>query len=149
MLRLSRSHPARTTASPVDDPGVVPDTAHPAGPRRWGRRLAAGALVLVMTSCAASAQGPSSSGLRDKARSQGTVLVIVTLRVPSGAAAATVEAVKQSLRGELASTRHRVVRELTGLPQIVLEASDDTLQVLNASAHVLRIDESTPEPPTR
>jgi hypothetical protein len=102
-----------------------------------------------MTSCAASAQGPPPTGLRDKARTQGTVLVIVTLRVPSGAAPAAIEAVKQSLRGELAATRHRVVRELTGLPQIVLEASDDTLQVLDASAHVLRIDESTAEPPTR
>jgi hypothetical protein len=102
-----------------------------------------------MTSCAASAQGPVAPDLLDKALRQGSVLVIVTLRIPPGASPAAIETAKQSLRGEIATTRHRVVRELAGLPQIVLEASDDTLRVLNASATVLRIDESTPAPPTR
>jgi hypothetical protein len=106
-------------------------------------------VVLTMTSCAAFAQGPVAPDLFDKAGRQGSVLVIVTLRVPSGAPPAAIEAAKQSLRGEIAPTRHRVVRELAGLPQIVLEASDDTLRVLNASAAVRRIDESIPEPPTR
>jgi hypothetical protein len=106
-------------------------------------------MVLAMTSGAAFAQGPVAPDLLDKALRQGSVLVIVTLRVPSGAPPATIETAKLSLRGEIASTRHRVVRELAGLPQIVLEASDDTLRVLNASATVLRIDESTSAPPTR
>jgi hypothetical protein len=119
------------------------------GRRGWRRRLGAGALVLAMTSCAASAQSPVAPELLDKARTQGHLLVIVTLRVPSGATPAAVEAVKQSLQADIASTRHRVVRPLTGLPQIVLEVSEDTLHVLNVSATVLRIDESTPEPPTR
>jgi hypothetical protein len=102
-----------------------------------------------MTRCAAFAQGPVAPDLLDKALRQGSVLVIVTLRVPTGAPPTAIEAAKRSLRGEIASTRHRVVRELTGLPQIVVEASDDTLRVLNASATVLRIDESTLAPPTR
>jgi hypothetical protein len=102
-----------------------------------------------MASCAASSQGPVAPELLDKARSQGSVLVIVTLRVPAGAPAAAVQAAKQSLLAEIASTRHRVVRELAGLPQIVLEASHDTLRILSSSSTVLRIDESIPDPPTR
>ena len=103
-----------------------------------------------MTSCAASSQGPAvTADLLAKARSQGAVLVIVTLRVPAGAPAATVQAIKQSVVTEIGATRHRVVRELRGLPQIVLEASEDTLRVLGASANVLQIDESIPHPPSR
>jgi hypothetical protein len=102
-----------------------------------------------MTSCGASSQTSVTPELLDKARSQGTVLIIVTLRVPAGAPSAAVQTVKQSLLGEIASTRHRVVRELPGLPQIVIEASDDTLRIVGASANVLRIDESIAVPPTR
>jgi hypothetical protein len=103
-----------------------------------------------MTSCAAASQGPGfTPEMFDKARSQGTVLVIVTLRVPAGAAPATIQAIKQSVLAEIASTRHRIVRELAGLPQIALEASDDTLRTLGASPNVLRIDESIPHPPLR
>jgi hypothetical protein len=103
-----------------------------------------------MTSCAAASPGPAvSADLLAKARSQGTVLVIVTLRVPAGAPAATIQAAKQAVLTEIASTRHRVVRELAGLPQIALEASDDALRILGASPHVLRIDESIPHPPLR
>jgi hypothetical protein len=102
-----------------------------------------------MTSAAAFAQGPVAPELLDKARTHGSLLVIVTLRAAAGVTPAAIEAVKQSLRADIASTRYRVVRELPGLPQIVLEASEDTLRILNTSATVLRIDESTPEPPTR
>jgi rRNA processing protein Krr1/Pno1 len=112
--------------------------------------LGAGGLVLAMTIGAASAQGPGvTPEMFDKVLRQGTVLVIVTLRVPAGAPPATIQAIKQSVIGEIASTRHRVVRELTGLPQIALEASDDTLRILGASPNVLRIDESIPYPPLR
>jgi hypothetical protein len=103
-----------------------------------------------MTICAAASPGPAvSADLLAKARSQGTVLVIVTLRVPAGAPSATIQAAKQAVITEIASTRHRVVRELAGLPQIALEASDDTLRILGASPYVLRIDESIPHPPLR
>ncbi len=103
-----------------------------------------------MTGCAGAAQATGvTPELRGKAQTQGTVLVIVTLRVPEGASPATVAAVKKSVIAEIASTRHRVVRELAGLPQMALEASDDTLRLLGASPHVLRIAESIPLPPTR
>ena len=103
-----------------------------------------------MTSCAGSSQASGiTPELLGKAQAQGVVLVIVTLRVPEGASPETIAAVKQSVIGEVASTRHRVVRLLTGLPQIVLEASGDTLRVLGTSPNVLRIDESIPRPPTR
>jgi hypothetical protein len=103
-----------------------------------------------MTSCAGSSQAPGvAPELSGKAQARGVVLVIVTLRVPAGASPATIAAVKQSVIAEIASTRHRVVRELAGLPQIALEASDDTLRILGASPNVLRIDESIPQPPLR
>jgi hypothetical protein len=103
-----------------------------------------------MTSCAASSQASGvTPELLGKAQAQGVVLVIVTLRVPAGASPDAIAAVKTSVIAEVASTRHRVVRLLTGLPQIVLEASDDTLRILGASPNVLRIDESIPRPPTR
>ena len=106
--------------------------------------------MLAMTSCAASSQSPGvTPEMSDKALHQGTVLVIVTLRVPAGATPATIQAIKQSVIAEIASTRHRVVRELGSLPQIALEASDDTLRVLGASPNVLRIDESIPYRPLR
>jgi hypothetical protein len=106
--------------------------------------------VLAITSCAASSQGPAvAPQLLDKARSQGVVLVIVTVRVPVGAPPDTIQAVKQSVVAEIVSTRHRVVRQLAGLPQIALEASEDTLRILGASPSVLRIDESIPQPPLR
>ena len=112
--------------------------------------LGAGALVLAMTIGAASAQGPGvTPEMFDKVLRQGTVLVIVTLRVPAGAPPATIQAIKQSVIVEIASTPHRVVREIAGLPQIALEASDDTLRILGASPNVLRIDESIPYPPLR
>jgi hypothetical protein len=113
------------------------------------RLLGAGAFLLAMASCAASFQGLVSPELLDRARGQGSILVIVTLRAPGGAPPTVVEAIKQSVLTEIASTRHRVVRSLAGLPQIVLEASEDTLHILGVSTNVLRIDASIPESPTR
>jgi hypothetical protein len=103
-----------------------------------------------MTSCAGSSQAPSvTSDLWDKAQAQGLVLVVITLRVPEGASPSAIAAVKKAVLAEIASTRHRVVRELAGLPQMALEASADTLRALGASANVARIDESIADPPLR
>ena len=119
--------------------------------RGWWRPLVgAVALVLAMTSCAGSSQAPGvAPDLSAKARAQGLVLVVVTLRAPEGASPSAIAALKKAVLAEIASTRHRVVRELTGLPQIALEASTDTLQALGASANVARIDESIAQPPLR
>ena len=107
-------------------------------------------LVLAMTSCAGSSQAPGvAPDLSAKARAQGLVLVVVTLRAPEGASPSAIAALKKAVLAEIASTRHRVVRDLIGLPQIALEASTDTLQALGASANVARIDESIAQPPLR
>jgi hypothetical protein len=102
-----------------------------------------------MTSCAVSSPELAPTPLLEKARTRGVVLVIVTLRVPAAATPAEIQAVKQSVIAAIAPTRHRVVRELGGLPQLVLEASEETLRVLAGSSDVVRIDESVPQPPLR
>lgn len=102
-----------------------------------------------MTSCAVSSQEHAPTPLIEKARTQGTVLVIVTLRVPAGASPAEIQTVKQLVIAAIAPTRHRIVRELAGLPQLAVEASEDTLRVLGDSTSVLRIDEAVPQPPLR
>jgi hypothetical protein len=107
-----------------------------------------GALLLVTTGWVTSSTS-AEPDLLTKARRHGNVLVIVTLRAPGGAPATTTEAIKESVLAEVASTRHRVVRRLTGTPQVVLEASAETVEALIASPTVLRIDESTLAPPTR
>jgi len=106
--------------------------------------------VLAMTSCAGASEDPGvTPALLAKARARGAVVVIVTLRVPEGASPVSIAAVKESLLAEIAAAPHRVVRELAGLPQIALEASEDALRLLGASPSVLRIAESIPQPPAR
>ncbi|HTO12984.1 MAG TPA: hypothetical protein VMQ51_15525 [Candidatus Binatia bacterium] len=99
--------------------------------------------MLSTAGCAvAQSSGPGVSGeLLAKARAQGVVQVIVTMRVPPDAPAATVETVKRSVLDAIAATRHRIVYPLPNLPQVVLDASEDTLRLLGASPHVLRIQE--------
>jgi hypothetical protein len=105
---------------------------------------------MLLAGCAATAGEPGGTApLLNKAREQGSVLVVVTLRAPAGADPATIHTVKDAVLAEIAATRHRVVRALGNLPQVVLEASEETLRVLAASANVVRIDESLPRRPTR
>ena len=102
-----------------------------------------------MLSLAGSAVAQSPPGVADellaKARAQGVVQVIVTLRVPADI---PVETVKQSVLDAIAGTRHRIVYPLPNFPQIVLEASEDTLRALGASPQVLRIQEPGLSRPT-
>jgi len=106
--------------------------------------------VLSTVGCvAAQSSGPGvSEALLAKARAQGVVQVIVTLRVPGDAPAATIETAKRSVLDAIASTRHRVIYPLPNFPQVVLEASEDTLRVLGRSPHVLRIQEPGVSRPT-
>jgi len=92
-------------------------------------------------------QGTVSESLLARARALGQVRVIVTLRVPAGAPVSDVEAAKRAVLSAIAGTSHRVVRELGRLPQLVLEASEDTLRVLAGLPDVLRVDESLPSRP--
>lgn len=95
----------------------------------------------------------SETGISDdllaRARALGQVRVIVTLRVPEAAPVSEVDAAKRAVLAAIARTPHRVVRELGRLPQLVLDASEDTLRVLAASPHVVRVDESLPSRPQR
>jgi hypothetical protein len=62
---------------------------------------------------------------------------------------ARIEAVKRAAIAEIAGTRHHVVRELRGLPSFALEASEETLRLLSASSHVLRVQEDVLGRPQR
>jgi hypothetical protein len=105
--------------------------------------------MLSMAGCtgAQSSQAAVSEDLFAQARSLGRVHVIVTLRVADDASVATVDSTKRAVLAEVAGTPHRVVRDLARLPQLVLEASEETLRVLAGSPHVLRVDESVPRRP--
>ena len=102
-----------------------------------------------MAGCAVAQGSPPtvSDDLLARARALGRVPVIVTLRVPDAAPAGAVDSVKRAVLADIAQTPHRVVRELGRLPQLVLDASEETLRVLAGSPHVLRVDESVPRRP--
>ena len=109
--------------------------------------LSAVAVVLTLTAAAgcAVAGGTSVEGvtpeLLAKARAQGQIPVIVTLRVAPGAPAAEIDSAKEQVYAAIARTPHRIVRRLATLPQFVAEVSEETLKVLAASPLVLRVQE--------
>jgi hypothetical protein len=78
-----------------------------------------------------------------KARLDGSVRVIVELRIAAGSddgREQRIIAAQQALLGELADVAHRVVRSFTAAPMLALEVSYDALQVLIRSAQVLYVD---------
>ncbi len=86
-----------------------------------------------------------------KARRNGSVRVIVQLRIAAGSddtREQRIDAAQQGLLRELAAVAHRVVRSFTAVPMIALEASSDALHVLNRSSHVLRVDDDGLAAPT-
>jgi hypothetical protein len=98
-------------------------------------------VMLVLLGAAAPA-GPTTAiapELLKAAAARGAARVVVQLTVPEGAAAAAIEAAKQALWTDLGSTRYRVVRDLPGLPVVVLEASVEALGALAASRHVAHV----------
>lgn len=85
-----------------------------------------------------------SDELFAKARLHGSVRVIVQLRsaaVDDDGREKSIEIARRALLDELAPVAHRVVRNFTAPPAIVLEASLEALQILRKSSHVLRVDE--------
>jgi hypothetical protein len=85
----------------------------------------------------------------DKATAQGSVRLIVRLKVDQGAGAAAIESAKQALLAELVGMRYRVTRHLAGLPALAIEASGETLRALAASPRVERVTEDEPRRPQR
>ena len=128
------------------DPRSSPPTRRGVASRRWARTddtLRIGVLALILTACAAATPAAAvvSPALLDKARAQGEVRVIVTLRTAPTAPAAEIERAKQSVLDAIAATPHHVISRLENLPQLVLDASESTLNALAASPEVLRIQE--------
>jgi hypothetical protein len=106
-------------------------------------------LFAAWAASAARSAAAVSAELLEKATVQGSVRLIVHLKVREGAGAAAIESAKHALLAELAATRHRVSRDLVGLPALTLEASADTLRALAASSRVERVTEDAPRRPQR
>lgn len=115
------------------------------------RGVYAGAGIVVLAA-AAGAGGSAAAvtiapALLAEARARGTARSIVEMRVPAGATDAEIESVKRRVLARIARTKHQVLRELTGLPMLVLEASAATLQALAASPDVLRVNADAVDAP--
>jgi hypothetical protein len=97
--------------------------------------------VLALIGGAAAGQAASvvSRELLEVAAARGTVRVVVQLAVPEGADASAIAAVKQSLWSDLSGTTYRVIRDLPGLPVVVLEASSEALGALAVSPRVAHV----------
>jgi hypothetical protein len=105
--------------------------------------FAAFAMLAACSGVTANDEHRVPGDLLQRARRSGEVRIIVQLRVDAGASEQTIEATKAALLAEIASTDHKIVRELRGLPLIALEASYATLVVLDSSTRVLRVEEDT------
>jgi len=109
--------------------------------------------VVWLTLGGVAAGGPAtaviSRELIETATARGSVRVVVQLKVTEGADAATISAVRQGLRTDLAGTTYRVVRELPGLPGVVLDASSETLGALAVSQAVAHVSPDEVRRPQR
>jgi hypothetical protein len=79
-----------------------------------------------------------------RTRPNGSVRVIVQLRMPPGPDETREQRIKsaqQALLAELAPVPHTVLRTYTATPAVALEASYQALQALRDSRHVLRVEE--------
>ena len=104
-----------------------------------GAAVVVAALVLLGAAAGGLAGAVVSLELIEAAASRGSVRVVVQLEVPPAADAAAIDAVKQALWSALAGTRYRVVRDLPGLPTVVLEASSRALDALATSPAVAHV----------
>lgn len=130
---------------------LVRSLGRSAGPRSAPRRrglasvCALAALGAALQTLAASAQ-PASPGfdeLLDKAARQGSVRVIVELRVdePAPVSAEAIGRAQDLVLRDLAGADHRVLRRFSTIPFLGLEVSPEALRRLAASAVVVGIRE--------
>ena len=110
-------------------------------------RVSAGAIVIATLVSIGGAATAGASGvvvsreLLEAAAARGSARVVVHLAVSEAADAATIGAAKQALWTALAGTTYRVLRDLPGLPVVVLDASAETLGVLARSPSVVHVSE--------
>lgn len=114
------------------------------GPRRWKWTLGLGIALLTVASIAAGQPAsPTIDDLVAKAARQGTLRVIVELKMdPPGPP--TPEAIARAqdlLLQELSGTSHHVLRRFATIPFLSLEATAEALRRLAGSALVAGIRE--------
>jgi hypothetical protein len=99
-------------------------------------------LLVVLYAGTPSEGSPVSPDLLARATAEGSVRVIVSLRLAPGAApdAETIRRESDALLQEIAGTRHQVVRTYETVPLVALDASVETLRALAASARVLAVE---------
>ena len=123
-------------------------------PRLRGRFLIGACLALIAVIRATSAMaGVVPEALYDKAAREGSVRVIVQLRVTTTAegelqsadAVASqrqdIAAMRYAALAELAGTNYRTIREFATIPFVALEVAPDAMAALEASPNVVGVEE--------
>ena len=105
-------------------------------------RVPSGRLAMVMVlaysaGLVSSGEAAVSPDLNAKAEAQGSIRVIVELRVDERGVAAAGEAI---LRG-LAGTRYRLIRQFTAIPFLALDVSSEALRRLASLSEVVSVQE--------
>jgi hypothetical protein len=114
------------------------------GRRRWQPALGLGIALLTLASAAAGqATSPTIDDLVAKAARQGTLRVIVELKMgpPGPPSPEAIARAQDLLLQELSGTSHRVLRRFTTIPFLGLEATAEALRRLGASPQVAGIRE--------
>lgn len=114
------------------------------------------AFVITTTTCSSAVERPVtvvSPELLAKAAREGSVRVIVHLRVPSSAQpevrGSGMVRTREAVLSEISRTRHTVVRTYETVPLLALEVSAEALEVLASSLNVERVQEdelASPQP---
>jgi hypothetical protein len=145
MARPLHCASAQMTTGLRGTPDVWSDRFRPSRSRSWaGPTLLFGMMLLAAPGrAAAQATAPSMEDLIGKAERQGTMRVIVELKMDlSGPPTReSIAAAQDLVIQELAGTNHRVLRRFTTIPFLGLEVSADALRRLPGSAHVAGIRE--------
>ena len=117
----------------------------------WTAYVRAGALVLVLgvAACASTLDSPLGvvpPALFQKAAAQGSLPVIVRLRVTATSEDArrqAIRTVQEAVLREISGAPHRVRRRYETVPLMALEVSTDALRILELSRNVVAVEEDT------
>jgi hypothetical protein len=122
----------------------------------WREAALLTAFVITTTTCSSAVERPVtvvSPELLAKAAREGSVRVIVHLRVPNSAQSDLrgngMVRTREAVISEISRTRHKVVRTYETIPLLALEVSAEALEVLASSLNVERVQEdglNSPQP---